>query len=630
MTFNDKWTFDKILRLIDGGQKEEAYDLLKDLLIQNPEDMDAWETMLGLASNEKDRDFAKQRIQQLSKRKPNQVLRLSDSQLEDLSALPKTPLGWEGREIQQALELVSAGKSETARKIVDEVLQKSPNFPPALYADGILSESIMEYRNALAKLADLSKQDAEAKTYYQKLASWKSREGRREIRIPGLVIISGVVIALIFIGYALVAPVTEFFNEIIGGNGGSGSGDEVLSDVTDVDEQTCEELIANALDVSDKGCREIRSNQVCYGNHLLITEIDGPADAFRVKGDVLGVESLHTLKASPLDLINEEWGVAVFRLKANMEGTIPGQNVTFLVFGNTDIENQSGDMTAFYFSTGIGGITCRGVSFDGLQIEMDDGAGFEFIANGVEISLYGDAVLVARPGGELDITLANGRAEVTSDGVTQEMSAETSVSIPIDENLEATGPPTEVEEVSGEQASLLCQLFEIGCPPGEVSIILGKVSPTSEATELTALPPTTILPSNGTDNTPVPLDDPDPTNTPVDTPVAVCSQISARFTAYGKFQISNNSDNPVVLTSMRLIWPTINGQWTRIYLEKNIGSPNEDTPPATYSFNGHMTRRTFYPGNSKALSVDFEDGVKGGHYDAVFYFDNGCARLARN
>ncbi|MBN2043493.1 MAG: hypothetical protein JW757_00630 [Anaerolineales bacterium] len=619
----EKYKLDKIVKLLEGGQEQKAYGLLKDLLIQNPDHLDAWVTMLKISPNEKERAFANERIRQLSPREKDQSSEKLKSKREASANPPKTAPGWEEREIQLAMKLNADGKTKLARRIVDEVLRKAPKFPPAIYASGLLSETVMDYRNALAELADLGKQDRDAKSYYQELVDLKFKENRGISWKPMWIITVGASLFLVLVGMAIAAPLLGFS---IGKNNENRDSAGILEEVAEADELTCEELIANALDVSDQRCRQIGSNQVCYGNFQLIAEYDGPVDAFDAAGDVLGIEAIHTLKASPLDVLKELWGVAVFKLKANMAGTIPGQNVTFLVFGNTDINNASGDMTAFYFSTGFGGITCNGVSFDGLQIIADDGAGFVFTANDVQISLFGDAIMVAQPGGMMDITLANGSAQVTSSGVTQILEPGTSVSIPMDENLSASGPPSEVTAASGGQASLLCQLFGVNCPEGEISFILGEVTPTVDGTEAAVATPFETSVGSVVSNTLTPETIPVPTNTPV----AVCSQISARFTAYGKFQITNNSGTPVVLTSMTLSWPTINGRWNKVYLGGLIGSPNAESPPATHVFYGHLSLRTLQPGDSKAVRLEFEEGVKGGPYSATFYFDNGCSSFARN
>ena len=130
---------------------------------------------------------------------------------------------------------------------------------------------------------------------------------------------------------------------------------------------------------------------------------------------------MQALTASALNLVDEEWGVAVFKLQATLPRTVPGQNVTFLLFGNTSLENASGDMQAIYFSTGFGTITCDAVPFDGILIRTPDGGGITFQANGTGFTLDGSTatILEAQPDGEMTVSVLDGRAVVTADGQEQ-------------------------------------------------------------------------------------------------------------------------------------------------------------------------------------------------------------------
>ena len=37
------------------------------------------------------------------------------------------------------------------------------------------------------------------------------------------------------------------------------------------------------------------------------------------------------------------WGVALMRIQANLPDTLPGQNVTMLIFGDVQIQNAGGE-----------------------------------------------------------------------------------------------------------------------------------------------------------------------------------------------------------------------------------------------------------------------------------------------
>ena len=68
MTDSEKVNLTIIVDLINGGEEKEAYELLKEVLIQNPENLDGWSLLLKIAPTEKERLFAQHRIKHLSSR----------------------------------------------------------------------------------------------------------------------------------------------------------------------------------------------------------------------------------------------------------------------------------------------------------------------------------------------------------------------------------------------------------------------------------------------------------------------------------------------------------------------------------------------------------------------------------
>jgi hypothetical protein len=117
--------------------------------------------------------------------------------------------------------------------------------------------------------------------------------------------------------------------------------------VTAQDNQ-CPVLVETALNAADELCTTIGRNQACYGHVAIDAEPrpNTPSFSFEQAGDVVDVSSLQRLQLSPMDTLNGAWGVAVMRLQANLPDTLPGQNVTMLVFGNTAIENLGIPITA--------------------------------------------------------------------------------------------------------------------------------------------------------------------------------------------------------------------------------------------------------------------------------------------
>ncbi|MEO8393091.1 MAG: hypothetical protein ABI700_08855 [Chloroflexota bacterium] len=104
---------------------------------------------------------------------------------------------------------------------------------------------------------------------------------------------------------------------------------------------TCPAIVQQALAATTSACGEMGRNQVCYGNVVLSAKAqpDTPPITFSQPGDLAAVNNLKTLTLSPLDQQQQSWGVALMKLQANLPDTLPGQNVTFILFGDVQMEN---------------------------------------------------------------------------------------------------------------------------------------------------------------------------------------------------------------------------------------------------------------------------------------------------
>jgi hypothetical protein len=104
--------------------------------------------------------------------------------------------------------------------------------------------------------------------------------------------------------------------------------------------QECAAIVQDALDLTEQLCSITERNQACYGN-IDIESVPQPDAAnfkFDAPGDIVSVSDIQTLNLSALTA-PDEWGVAMLSLQADLPDTIPGQNVTVLLFGGTAIEN---------------------------------------------------------------------------------------------------------------------------------------------------------------------------------------------------------------------------------------------------------------------------------------------------
>jgi uncharacterized protein YgiM (DUF1202 family) len=112
----------------------------------------------------------------------------------------------------------------------------------------------------------------------------------------------------------------------------------------------CPAIVQSALDATDTACQMTGRNQACYGNvRLSVDTRDGsPELDFDAPGDMVDVASIRGLTLEPLNATDETWGIALMQLQADLPDSVPGQNVTVLVFGDVAMTGaETGEATAF-------------------------------------------------------------------------------------------------------------------------------------------------------------------------------------------------------------------------------------------------------------------------------------------
>jgi hypothetical protein len=107
----------------------------------------------------------------------------------------------------------------------------------------------------------------------------------------------------------------------------------------------CPSIVQAALETVESNCASTGRNQACYGNEQLVaTPRQGVGDfAFEQPGDVVDIATIQSVQLSSMSLTDTTWGVALLKVQANLPDTLPGQNVTFLLFGDVQIENTVTD-----------------------------------------------------------------------------------------------------------------------------------------------------------------------------------------------------------------------------------------------------------------------------------------------
>jgi len=196
-------------------------------------------------------------------------------------------------------------------------------------------------------------------------------------------------------------------------------------------DDACPTLVEEALARVAEGCQGLGRNQICYGNdRLSVSGFDAlPLPDFEKNGDTADVERIAALTTAAMNVEENVWGIALMALQANIPNTLPGQNVTFVVFGDVSIQADPDNggfdapMQAFSFTTGIGTPQCREAPFDGVLLQTPDNVTVKFKVNGLEIEAGSTVLLDERNEGKVWVSALEGSAKVTSQGETQRANA---------------------------------------------------------------------------------------------------------------------------------------------------------------------------------------------------------------
>jgi hypothetical protein len=148
-------------------------------------------------------------------------------------------------------------------------------------------------------------------------------------------------------------------------------------------QDACSDLIQQALDFTDRVCNDAGRNQVCYGNILLsaVPVEDAPEFSFEAPGDIADLIYIDALQLSQLES-PDEWGVALLRLQANLPDTLPGQNVTVLLFGDVAIENAGEEPPPMLTGTIASNANLRGGPGTNFAVVGSGTAGMEVTIDG--------------------------------------------------------------------------------------------------------------------------------------------------------------------------------------------------------------------------------------------------------
>jgi PKD repeat protein len=153
----------------------------------------------------------------------------------------------------------------------------------------------------------------------------------------------------------------------------------------------CTALIQAAIESTDSGCSDTTRNQACYG-HVLNTAVSRPDVVdftFDARGDKVNLRDVEELEVSPLDLLEERWGVVLMQVQANLPDALPGQNVTFILFGDVQMNNAVGTPVEQTASV-LAPANIRVAPGDSRPILASLARGQQVIANGKAMTAEGE------------------------------------------------------------------------------------------------------------------------------------------------------------------------------------------------------------------------------------------------
>ncbi|GAB1422470.1 hypothetical protein MASR2M15_27040 [Anaerolineales bacterium] len=232
-------------------------------------------------------------------------------------------------------------------------------------------------------------------------------------------------------------------------------------------DDSCNALVVKALNAVGNDCSQLDRNTACYGYSQIKADFSETVadNYFTVPADRADLSLISSIQTAALDEVNDRWGIAVLSLLANLPETLPGQAVTFILLGDTQLENavtsdsDSTPMQAFYLQTGIGSSSCKDAPQDGLLVQGPQGLKVQFTANGAAIEI-GSTVFFTAQGHLMQMQVLDGSATILESGLTVPEGFGSSVALELDEkgHLVVSGEWSEPAAFEETDEANLCQL----------------------------------------------------------------------------------------------------------------------------------------------------------------------------
>ena len=115
------------------------------------------------------------------------------------------------------------------------------------------------------------------------------------------------------------------------------------ANVAEAQANICAQVVAKAFQNLDNRCNKLGRNKLCFANSSLQLQAQQGATGlvFERPGDTIDVKNVRSLKLAGFDAAAGTWGVAQFRLQADLPDTPLDQNVTMILFGDAEVTEAS-------------------------------------------------------------------------------------------------------------------------------------------------------------------------------------------------------------------------------------------------------------------------------------------------
>jgi hypothetical protein len=104
----------------------------------------------------------------------------------------------------------------------------------------------------------------------------------------------------------------------------------------------CPGVVNQALAQLGTNCANMGRNNACYGFNNVEADFNVPVpeDFFTTTDERAELLTVNALKTGPLDLGQNQWGVSILNVQANIPDALPGQGVVFVLMGGVEVESD--------------------------------------------------------------------------------------------------------------------------------------------------------------------------------------------------------------------------------------------------------------------------------------------------